>query len=98
MFANMEQAYEDLEDGIKAGLQGLTSVNRNFHDRFEQVARRTGAAEDRVYADWLQRDFPETRFPVFRSQKLTRIVSSHLSHGESWGRLDIFMSYTLFPW
>jgi len=71
IFANMEQAYEDLDDGLKARLQGLVSVNRSPTKDFEVVAEKTGKPEDRDYSNWLNKTFPDQRFPVVRTHEGT---------------------------
>lgn len=72
MFANMEQAYEDLDDDLKRRLDRLTTLNRQILlGDHERCAERTQDPVDRAYYEWLKGLFPENRFPVVRTHPVT---------------------------
>lgn len=72
LFADMEQAYQDLDEAFKVRLSSMTSVNGwawgGKGKMFRKEAERT---KDWSYFNWLDRTFKETRFPVIRTHPVS---------------------------
>jgi len=63
LFANMERAYEDLDNEMKEKLDGLTAI----HDAspFFEGMKANGASDDEIRAK--KEQFPESEHPVIRT-------------------------------
>lgn len=63
LFANMERAYEDLDDDMKERLEGLTAM----HDAspFFEGMKANGASDEEIEAK--RKEYPESEHPVIRT-------------------------------
>lgn len=79
MFANMEAAYEDLDEALKARLDNCMAANNSpLLKNFERYAKRTG---DTKYYDWLKSNFPPTNTPVVRIHPVTKKKALYVNKG-----------------
>ncbi len=67
LFANMEAAYEGLDDETKTRIDGLVAVHDN--EGFLRGMRMRGASEDEIEAK--RREFPPQRHPVVRTHPVS---------------------------
>merc|ERR1719161_389087 len=71
IFANMEQAYEDLDENLKAKLQDLTFL-ADWERLYPDLKRAAEQSGDWSHYDWLKRTCPPiNRFPVVRTHPVT---------------------------
>jgi len=77
LFANMEAAYDDLDDDLKQKLDGLIAE----HDApgFQQRMLDRGASEDEIEA--IKNQFPVVQHPVIRTHPDTGRKSIYVCHG-----------------
>ena len=75
LFANMEAAYETLDDKTKEKIDGLFAVHDN--EIFLQGMRNRGAGDDEI--EMMREKFPPARHPVVRTHPVSKRKSLYVN-------------------